>query len=677
MSEPQTTALHEELPAGADQDAMEPTIRPQDDLFRHVNGRWLRDHVIPADRARDGSFRQLHDQAEEQVREIILDSAAAASRGDAAGGAGAHEAELVGALYTAFMDTEAVEAIGARALEADLAVVDAVIDLASRTRALGALQRSGVGGGMSFWVDNDSDNPDAYAVYLHQAGLGLPDEAYYREPAYAPIRAAYVTHVAEMLGLAGYGDAAQARAAAERVMALETLLAEGHWDRVSDRDATKTHNPMTIEALAQSAPGFDWAGWVGALDAPQGAFGQVIVREPSYATALARAWAEESATSWHDWLTWRVVHSRAPYLSAEFVEANFDFYGRTLTGAEVLRERWKRGVSLVEGVLGEAVGKVYVARHFPPEHKARMEHLVATLVAAYRESISALDWMGEATRGRALEKLAAFTPKIGYPTRWRDYSDLHLSPDDLLGDVKAANAFELDYELAKLGRPVDREEWFMPPQTVNAYYNPGLNEIVFPAAILQPPFFDAHADDAWNYGGIGAVIGHEIGHGFDDQGSKYDGTGRLADWWEPADREEFERRAAALVAQYDEFSPAQLGDEHHVNGALTVGENIGDLGGLAIAITAYRIALAEQGLEEPPVVDGLTGMQRLFHSWARIWRVKARDEEVIRLLSIDPHSPEEFRCNGVVRNVDEFATAFGVAPGDALYLAPEERVHIW
>jgi putative endopeptidase len=679
-----------------DEDAMDRAVRPQDDLFRHVNGGWLARHVIPADRSRDGSFRALHDRAEEQVRDIIRDAAAivAAEPGGAGGDQSPegptaltedlHEAELIGALYSSFMDTEAIEDVGTEALAADLALVtgfepaDGGTDLPARTRALGALQASGVGGAVSFWVDNDSEDPDAYVVFLHQSGLGLPDEAYYRDPAHAPIREAYVAHVATMLTLSGVADsAAEADAAAARIMALETTLAAGHWDRVSDRDATRTHNPMSLAGLAEIAPGFDWATWVEAVGAPATAFERVIVREPSYATAFAQAWSEGDGRAWHDWLTWRVVRSRAPYLPAAIVDENFAFYGRTLTGAEELRERWKRGVSIVEGVLGEAIGKVYVHRHFPPGHKAAMEQLVADLVAAYRESISALDWMGEQTRRRALAKLEAFTPKIGYPDKWRDYSNLTLDPGDLLGNVRAANAFELAYELGKLGRPVDRDEWFMPPQTVNAYYNPGMNEVVFPAAILQPPFFDIDADDAWNYGGIGAVIGHEIGHGFDDQGSKYDGTGRLTDWWEPTDRTEFERRTAALAAQYDAFSPAQLGGSHHVNGALTVGENIGDLGGLTIALKAYRIALARRGLDEAPVIDGLSGLQRFFYSWARIWRIKARDEEMIRLLSIDPHSPEEFRCNGVVRNLDAFAEAFAVGPDDALYLPPEERVHIW
>ncbi len=681
-----------------DEDAMDLAVRPQDDLFRHVNGSWLARHVIPADRSRDGSFRALHDQAEEQVRDIIRDAAAvvaaeAGAKGsgssDAAGAppvrsADLHEAELIGALYSSFMDTEAIEKVGRDALAPDLALVagsgpaDGVVGLPARTHALGVLQASGVGGAVSFWVDNDSEDPDAYVVFLHQSGLGLPDEAYYRDPAHAAIREAYVAHVATMLTLAGVADSAtEAAAAAARIMALETTLAAGHWDRVSDRDATTTHNPMSLARLAEIAPGFDWAAWVEAIGAPTSAFERVIVREPSFATAFAQAWSEGDGQAWHDWLTWRVVRSRAPYLDAAVVDENFDFYGRTLTGAEELRERWKRGVSIVEGVLGEAIGKVYVHRHFPPGHKAAMEELVANLVAAYRESISTLDWMGEETRTRALAKLEAFTPKIGYPDKWRDYSGLSLDTGDLLANVRAANAFELAYELGKLGRPVDRDEWFMPPQTVNAYYNPGMNEVVFPAAILQPPFFGIHADDAWNYGGIGAVIGHEIGHGFDDQGSKYDGSGRLTDWWEATDRAEFERRTAALAAQYDAFSPAQLGGSHHVNGSLTVGENIGDLGGLTIALKAYRIALAQRGLDEAPVIDGLTGLQRFFFSWARIWRIKARDEEMIRLLSIDPHSPEEFRCNGVVRNLDAFAETFGVGPDDALYLPPEERVRIW
>ncbi len=654
---------------------LDPAARPQDDLYAHVNGRWSASHVIPPDRAMDGTFRALYDEAERQVRDIITDAAAAAVDGDAAG----VEAKI-GALYASFMDTEAVEAAGVEPLRADLALVDGATSRDALTDALGALQRTGGAGVVEFYVDNDAKDPDTYVVHLVQGGLGLPDEAYYREEQHAAVLAAYRPHVARMLDLvrdvSGVVAAGDPQDLANRVVALETRLAAAHWDVVKDRDADLTYNAMTLAELAHRAPGFDWRAWAAALGAPAGALDRLVVREPSFAEAFAQAWAEVPLADWQAWATYHVVSSRAPYLTEALVQANFDFYGRTLTGTQEIRDRWKRGVGLVQGALGEAVGKVYVERHFPPTHKERMDALVGHLVEAYRESIERLDWMGEETRAKALAKLDAFTPKIGYPVRWRDYSALDVRADDLLGNVRRANAFEQDRELAKIGRPIDRDEWFMTPQTVNAYYNPGMNEIVFPAAILQPPFFDADADDAVNFGGIGAVIGHEIGHGFDDQGSKYDGDGRLEDWWTAEDRAEFERRTKALVDQYSGYSPAQLGGSHHVNGELTVGENIGDLGGLAIAITAYRIALGRP-LEEAPVLDGYTGLQRVFLGWAQSWRTKGRDEEVIRRLAIDPHAPDEFRCNGVVRNIDEFYTAFDVQPGDALWLDPEERVHIW
>jgi len=652
--------------SGIDLNALDPDTRPQDDLYRHVNGRWIDSHEIPADRAMDGSFRALHDQAEEQVRDIITESS------DATDGVEAK----IGALYASFMDTDAVAAAGTTPLALDLGLVESATTQAELTGALGALQRTGAGGAVSFWVDNDAKDPETYVVYLHQSGLGLPDESYYRDEQYAAVLAAYRPHVARMLTLAGVLDEAAADEAAGRVVALETKLAAAHWDVVKDRDADLTYNPTSLAALAVAAPGFDWNSWALALGAPAGSLDQLVVREPSFAEAFAALWQSEALEDWKAWLTFHVVSDRAPYLTDELVEANFDFYGRTLTGAQELRDRWKRGVSLVQGVLGEAVGKVYVERHFPPSHKERMDELVAHLVEAYRESITGLEWMGAQTREKALAKLDAFTPKIGYPVRWRDYDALEVTPDDLVGNVRRASAFEQDRELAKIGRPIDRDEWFMTPQTVNAYYNPGMNEIVFPAAILQPPFFDADADDAVNYGGIGAVIGHEIGHGFDDQGSKYDGAGRLEDWWTAQDREEFEKRTSALIAQYDEFSPAQLGGSQHVNGALTIGENIGDLGGLSIAIKAYRIALGRP-LDEAPVVDGLTGVQRVLLGWAQVWESKGRDEEVVRRLATDPHSPNEFRCNGVVRNIDEFYSAYDVQPGDALYLEPEQRVRIW
>ncbi|NYD87973.1 M13 family metallopeptidase [Cellulomonas oligotrophica] len=656
--------------SGLDLTDLDPGVRPGDDLYAHVNGRWQAAHVIPADRSADGAFRELYDQAELQVRDIITGA-------DPDGG---EEQAKIGALYASFMDADAVEAAGLEPLRADLAGVDAATTSAELVRVLGALQRTGGADATAFWVDNDAKDPTRYVVHLTQSGLGLPDEAYYRDAQYAAVLEAYTPHVARMLGLvaevSGVVAAGDPQDLAQRVVALETRLAAAHWDLVKDRDADLTYNPTTLAQLAVDAPQFDWVAWADALGAPAAAVEQLVVREPSYLQGFARAWHEVPLDDWRAWLTYHVVSARAPYLTDALVQANFDFYGRTLTGAQEVRERWKRGVGLVQGCLGEAVGKVYVERHFPPGHKARMDELVANLVEAYRRSISALDWMGEETRAKALAKLEAFTPKIGYPVRWRDYSALEVRADDLLGNVRRAHAFEQDRELGKIGRPIDRDEWFMTPQTVNAYYNPGMNEIVFPAAILQPPFFDADADDAVNYGGIGAVIGHEIGHGFDDQGSKYDGTGRLEDWWTAADRAEFEKRTTALVEQYGGYSPAQLSDEHRVNGALTVGENIGDLGGLAIALQAYAIALGGP-LEDAPVIDGRTGVQRVLLSWARVWRTKMRDEDLVRRLATDPHSPDEIRCNGVVRNLPEFYAAFDVQPGDALWLDPADRVRIW
>ncbi|QIK83156.1 M13 family metallopeptidase [Sanguibacter sp. HDW7] len=658
------------LRSGIDASTFDADVRPQDDLFRHVNGRWLTTYEIPADRARDGAFRELHDRAEEQVRDIILEA------GEQAGAEGVDATTAkIGALYASFMDTERIAALGTAPLAADLTLLDTT-DKVALARGLGELQRTGAAGALGLYVDNDALDPESYVVYLYQAGLGLPDEAYYREEQHAEALAAYGPHVARMLTLGGIVPAAEADAAAARVVALETALATHHWDVVRDRDAELTYNPLTFAALAASAPGLDWDAWAAGLGAPAGSLDNVVMREPSFATGLAALWEQTDVADLRLWLAAQVVSSRAAYLTDEIVEANFDFYGRTLTGAEEIRERWKRGVSIVEGALGEAVGQVYVERHFPAAHKEHMDRLVGHLVEAYRESITGLEWMGEETKVKALAKLDAFTPKIGYPVRWRDYASLEIDAADLVGNVRRASVFETDRELSKIGKPLDRDEWFMTPQTVNAYYNPGMNEIVFPAAILQPPFFDPEAEDAVNFGGIGGVIGHEIGHGFDDQGSKYDGSGRLEDWWTEEDRSKFEERTKALIAQYDAFSPAQLGDEHTVNGALTIGENIGDLGGLSIALKAYRIALGGD-LASAPEIDGLTGLQRVFLGWGQVWRTKARDAEAIRLLAIDPHSPAEFRCNGIVSNVDEFYEAFDVTEGDALHLAPEARVRIW
>jgi putative endopeptidase len=661
MSEPTTSGIPiEELSVD---------VRPQDDLYRYMNENWMKRTPIPADRAGYGNFDKLREDSEAAIREIVEEAGAANESA---------ETQKFRDLYASFMDQERVDALGAEPLSDDLDLVDTVSTLNELVTVTGQLQRGGLSGFFGVFVDNDPGNPERYLVFLEQGGISLPNENYYREEQFASVREAYLVHIARMLELAGLDDAP---ARAKRVFDLETEIARRHWDNVRTRDSEKTYNPMEWESVRDLfIAGLPAGGesvtldqWASAFGAPEHALSEVVVREPSFFRDLGELFDETRLESWRDWLRWKVVHGYASYLSADFVEEQFDFYGRTLTGALELRERWKRGVSLVEGVLGEAVGQIYVERHFPPASKTRMDELVANLVEAYRQSISTLEWMTPATRERALEKLAAFTPKIGYPAKWRDYSGLTIDANDLIANVRASNEFEFRRELAKIGAPIDRDEWFMYPQTVNAYYNPGFNEIVFPAAILQWPFFDAGSDDAANYGGIGAVIGHEIGHGFDDQGSKFDGTGKLTDWWEPADRDAFEARTRSLIDQYNALSPEETPGQH-VNGALTIGENIGDLGGLGIAWKAYLIALNGA---EPPVIDGLTGAERFFLSWAQVWQYKARSEEVARRLAIDPHSPPEFRCNQIVRNIDEFYDTFNVTEGDSLWLEPAQRVTIW
>ncbi|CAM3941631.1 M13 family metallopeptidase [Smaragdicoccus niigatensis] len=646
--------------SGIDLSFVDAGTRAQDDLYAHFNGRWLAEHEIPADRAMDGVFRALYDQAELDVRQIITDAA------DTTAEPGT-DAQRIGDLFRSFMDEDTIEALGITPITGELS---AVVDAADRTElahVLGELQHAGIGGAVSSYVNTDAKNSTRYLMYLSQSGIGLPDEAYYRADEHAETRAAYVEHISKMFALTGLHYDAQ------RVLDLETKLASHHWDVVKRRDAELSYNLSSIAGLTGDHSGFDWAGWATAFAGSIEPFREVVIRQPSFVAGFAELWASEPLDDWKAWAAWRVVNGRATELTAEIVAEHFAFYGTRLTGAPQNRERWKRGVATVEAGLGEAVGKLYVDKHFPEVAKQRMVELVGNLREAYRQSISSLEWMGPETREAALAKLEKFTPKVGYPDKWRDYSALEIKADDLVGNARRIAAFESDYNLSKLGGPVDRDEWFMTPQTVNAYYNPGMNEIVFPAAILQPPFFDLEADDAANYGAIGAVIGHEIGHGFDDQGAKYDGDGNLVDWWTDSDREEFGKRTKALIAQYDAFSPKQLPD-HKVNGAFTVGENIGDLGGLTIGLKAYEIALNG---DKAPVLDGLTGLQRVFFSWAQVWRAKGRDEEVLRRLSVDPHSPPEFRCNGVVRNLDAFHEAFGVAEGDALYLPEDERITIW
>ncbi|OKL54497.1 peptidase M13 [Bowdeniella nasicola] len=646
-------------------------VRIQDDLFAALNGDWLEQHTIPADRARDGAFHHLRDQSEIHVREIV-EQCAADDGGDA-------DAMKIGRLYRAFMDTDAIEAAGLAPLADVLDVVNSAQTKDELAAALGRLTPGGGPGLFGIGVMSDLNNPDRYALYFGQSGLALPDESYYREDAHAETRAAYVKHLEKMVTLGEL--AADPAEAAQRIMAVETAIAAGHRDRVASRDIQRMNNPVTREELAESLGAFDFEGWRQAAGITDAQLEVMIVQVPEFMEHAGKLWADTDLADLKLWATWHLLHGAAPYLTSAIVDENFHMYGATLTGAEELRERWKRGVGVVEGALGESVGKLYVEAHFPPSHKEAMDELVANLIEAYRRSITTLEWMTDETKAKALAKLEAFTPKVGYPVRWRDYSSLEIPEGDVIAAVRASNRFEFARELNKLGGPIDRDEWLMTPQTVNAYYMPTMNEIVFPAAILQPPFFDADADDATNYGGIGAVIGHEIGHGFDDQGSQFDGRGQVVNWWTDTDREEFEKRTSSLIEQYNAFVPSQLpeGTPHHVNGALTIGENIGDLGGLSIGLKAYEIALEKQGkaLADAPVIDGLTGLQRIFYSWAHIWREKARDAEVIRLLTIDPHSPAEFRCNGVPRNMAAFYEAFDVTEGDGMWLEPEKRVEIW
>lgn len=649
-------------------DELSAEIRPQDDLFRHVNGAWLERTEIPDDKARWGSFHLIAEQAEKDVRAIVEETR------DAEPGT---ESRKIGDLYTSFMDTERIAELGAEPLAEQLARTDAIDSIPALLRTLGELERDGIGGLIGLYIEPDPGNPQRYVPFLVQGGLSLPDESYYRLENFEAVRTAYRGHIERILGLAGIPDAA---ASADRIFALETEVATHHWDNVKSRDAVATYNLKTWEEVTELA-GVDLRPWLeGTAPGREDAFAEANVYQPSFFEGLGALLTEERLEDWKAWVRFRIVHGAAAFLSDEFVDENFAFYGTQLTGVPVNRERWKRGVGLAEAALGEAIGRVYVERHFPPASKTAMDELVANLIEAYRQSITNLEWMTAETRERALAKLDAFTPKIGYPVKWRDYSTLEIDAGDLVGNVRRAHIHEHDRQIGRIGGEVDRDEWYMTPQTVNAYYNPLMNEIVFPAAILQHPFFEADRDAAANYGGIGAVIGHEIGHGFDDQGSRFDGDGSLRDWWTDADRTAFEERTSVLIEQYNALVPRGLPEENKVNGALTIGENIGDLGGLGIAIKAYELSLGKNSAGEPvepPAIDGYTGIQRLLLSWAQIWQQKGRDAETIRLLTVDPHSPNEFRCNQIVRNIDAFYDAFDVTESDELWLDADKRVTIW
>ncbi len=648
-------------------DHFDESVRPQDDLYRFVNGAWLASARIPEDKPLTGAFMELRDRAEIAVRDIITDLGE--NRDRVSADPEADDKARIANLYACFMDAAALEAAGASPLRRPLADIEAISSVSDLVGHFARMIRRGLTSVVGAGVDADPGDPNNYALFVGQSGLGLPDEEYYRTEEYADIRAAYVAHIERTLALSGLDRAADQAAA---VMALETRIAACHWDKVATRDMRKMYNPTPLgDYGAGTLP-------LAAILAGAGIETEdlvVIDTQPSYLSDVAALLTEDDLAAWKAWARWHTISGMSPMLASAFVDERFGFYGTTLSGTPKLKERWKRGVSLVESVLGEAVGKVYVERHFPVAAKQQMDELVANLIEAYRLSIIDLEWMSEETKAEALNKLAKFTPKIGYPDQWRDYSALDIRPGDLQGNVERATAFELDYEFAKIGNPVLAHEWFMTPQTVNAYYHPLRNEIVFPAAICQPPFFNVNADDAINYGGIGAVIGHEIGHGFDDQGSTCDGDGRLRDWWTDADRTAFEERTSKLVEQYDRLEPAQTPGQH-VNGELTIGENIGDLGGLSIAFKAWRLAVADTAAATTEI-DGYTPAQRLFLGWAAVWQQKARFETVRQRLATDPHSPPEFRCNQILKNLDEFVHAFEVGPDDDLWLDPEERVTIW
>ena len=643
------------------------------DLYTYVNGPWLENHVIPDDRAVDGTFHNLRDQAEDDVREIVNEDNGRA-----------------GNLFASFMDTDGVNDAGLAPLDDDFALLS-VRDIEEFVENLGALERVGVTSPLTFWVEKDSGSEDSVA-YLVQSGLGLPDEAYYRSETHADTLAAYREHVATMLG---FLDSAKlfgldAEIAAERIVALETEIASGHWDVVASRDALKTYNPTDFDELPEIIQTLLHGGKL-----PEH---RLVNMMPSYVEHLTELLTNDRLADWQLWATWHILLSRAGVLPEKVSEANFDFYGRRLTGSTEQRDRWKRGVGIVESMVGQEIGKLFVDKHFPASSKKDMLELVDYLIRAYRQRISNLEWMTQETRGRALEKLEQFKAKIGYPDKWRDYSGLEFSPNgaELVANVRAGAAFSHDYELGKVGEPARRDEWVANPQTVNAFYNPVVNDITFPAAILRAPFYNPDADAAENFGAIGSVIGHEIGHGFDDQGSNYDGQGNLNQWWSDEDRAAFDELTEKLVGQFEGLVPSVLAGEDGapgVNGEFTLGENIGDLGGLGIAVVAYQLYLDDHDMSyddtaveafdaegaQPELYERkFNGLQRLFLAWGRVWRTAIRPEMAKQYLAIDPHSPAEFRCNQIAANIDEFYEAFEeVGPDSPMYLPPEQRVNIW
>ncbi|MEY4349723.1 MAG: hypothetical protein RL719_1020, partial [Actinomycetota bacterium] len=605
---------------GIDLSAIDHNTRPQDDFYRHATGIWQDTTDIPEDQPLYGTFQMLRNLSEEQVKAILEDAAANPKPG---------VSQKLGDMYGSFMDEAKADQLGVSPIKGDLDRIAAVSSLNELTRLIGEFSKQGITELFGMGIESDPGNPERHIMFVGQSGLSLPNEAYYREEKHAEVCEAFIPFAAKMFEHAGWAPA-DAQAAAKRILDFETRIAAHHWDVVAQREMDKIYNLRTFAQLVEMTPTFDWNSWLAGSGIEERIFAESVVMMPSFMEAVSSFYNDQNLEDAKLWFSFQLINSMAPYLSSDFVNTRFDFYGRKLTGAPEMRARWKRAVQAVEGSLGEAIGEIYVEKHFPIEAKQKMDRLVSYLVEAYRESITNLTWMSETTKKRALEKLDKFTPKIGYPVKWRDYSALEIDRDDLVGNIRRVAAFEMAHELDKIGKPIDKDEWGMTPQTVNAYYHPLRNEIVFPAAILQPPFFNFEADDAVNFGAIGSVIGHEIGHGFDDQGSKFDGDGALKSWWTEEDRAEFEKLTGSLIDQYNQLSPAQLDDSHKVNGAFTIGENIGDLGGVAIALKAYYMSLEGK---EPEVIDGLSAEKRFFLAYATNWRQKGRDEIMIQRLA--------------------------------------------
>ena len=655
------SATDSNLESGVDRDNFDITVRPQDDFYRYVNGTWLDNTKIPEDQSTYGSFNALRDKARDDVRVIIEESSKQKNLLEGS------DSQKVGDLYNSFMDEESLEILGVSPVKSDLEEIDKILDHDSLAVHFARMQKTRVNSPYGFYVSSDSKNPTEYIVYFGQSGLGLPEKAYYlnEDDKSKDLRSEYVGHLEKMFELFGFKEV---ESIASKVMAIETSIAKIHWTMVDRRDRDKTYNKLSMKDLRKLAPNLNWSFYLEEAGLANQEY--FVVREKSYFSDFSNLFKLIPLEDWKLYLKWKLINSSAGSLNAEIDKQNFAFYGRTLNGTPIQEERWKRGTALISGVLGEVIGKIYVERHFKPEAKDRMIELVENLRVAYKEAIIDLDWMSDETKKQALDKLSKFQPKIGYPDKWKDYSGLEVG-NNLINNLRQAALFSHQRQIDKLGKPIDRDEWFMTPQTVNAYYNPTMNEIVFPAAILQPPFFNMQADDAVNYGAIGGVIGHEMGHGFDDQGAKSDGDGVLRNWWTENDLEEFKLRTGKLADQYSKFEPLP---GEFINGEMTLGENIGDLGGLTIAHKAYKLSLNDQ---ESKIIDGLRGEERFFMGWAQVWAYKFREEALRNRLLTDSHSPAPYRCNGTLMNMPEFVEAYDLKESDKMYRDPKDRVKIW